>query len=398
MATFTQDEYKTRSIDVVHINPSLREGEVNYTSIIGPNRAVRLDRYAPVLLSSPIITGPETIPGTLFCFPGVWDAAPTPQYTYQWLSDGNPIADQTEPSLETYSDLTDTEITCSVTATNTSGSEDSVSNGITVSIIEPIINHQFEQYAISGLNQSDRQNMMVFRGSVVSGIGNDTRLDMMGLTAFPITGMWRENRFDMMSHLTHALTGLGQENASSINGAESYVIEFSSFDKSITINNPSAANGITGWTKDPGFSGDMIAHTDLGNTDSNCFGPSLVTNSTTVYFQDVAIDSADYADVDSKDVAIKLNYYDANISYYDYAGMYYEALDDSGNLIDTFVVAGTDITPNYYDWNERTSGVQDLPVGTRTIRIYMVFSKEVFNTIGTRIDDISLDMYKYTVR
>jgi len=399
MATFTQDEYQIRSIDTVHINPSLLEGEINYTSIIGAHRAVRLDRYAPILLSPPVISGPETIPGRLICFPGVWDAAPTPAYEFQWLSDGNPLAGQTLSYLDTESYMSDTEITCVVTATNTSGSEGATSNGITVSIIEPIIHHQFEHYALSGLNQTDRQNMMVFRGAVATGISHEDRFDTMGMTVLPITGMWRENRFDMMSNLALATTGLGQPDTQLMHHTEGYGVQFARFDKNLTIVNPGAETGdLTGWTQDPNApTGVMEIDNVNAHTGSNSFRGPSGTPFLTDYFQDIALDPADYADLDVGDCAVDLQYYDTRVGNYDYCHMYYEALDGSDVVLESFAVAGNTLQPPIGSWEHRIIGGQDLPSGTRAIRIHIVFENQIFGGIDTRIDDITLDLYKYVI-
>jgi len=400
MATFTQDEYKIRSIDVVHINPSLLEGEVNYTSIIGPDRAVQLERYAPTNLIAPVISGPETIPGVLSCFPGVWDGAPTPSYTYQWFSDGNPIVGETTNTLSTLASMSDTDITCGVTATNTSGSEGEISNAITVSLIEPIRLEEYENYAIDGLNQETQQNMMVFRGAIVSGMWNDPRFDMMNMSVLPITGMFREDRFDMMSMVGCVTNGWGVPTLDTVHHTESYVTQFPVFDKAMTVLNPSAADGTNHWTADPaqpdGADGVMIVDS-FGHTDSTCFGGPQGTPKKTDYYQDIAIDPADYADVDGKNCAVYVKYWDYRIGNYDYAGMYYEALDSNDVSIGVYEVAGRILSPYKDAWSEKVSGVQDIPAGTRKIRLHMVFTNHIFNNIDTRIDDVSLDLYKFIV-
>jgi hypothetical protein len=73
----------------------------------------------------------------LKCEPGGWNGVPTPTYTYQWLVNGEPIASATEKEYVVVSADQGRALSCKVTATNTEGTESTISKSLRVPGIPP---------------------------------------------------------------------------------------------------------------------------------------------------------------------------------------------------------------------------------------------------------------------
>ncbi len=373
--TYTQDDHKTRAVDLVHINPSMLEGERLYTSILGPDRSVRIDRYAPININAPTISGPSEIPGTLVCFPGVWDASPQPSYSYQWLADGVELIGETESSLATYATLDSQEITCEVTATNNEGSVTLESPvGIVVTIIEPINIWEQDYYSVQGLNQLNQQNLMVYRNMVA-------------------TGMWVENRFDMMTAVSMAVTGLQIPDSQMLYENDVYAITLPSFLESATVVNPGAETGdLTGWTV---LGGNPIIGLSGGNTGTYFFSGDPNSSTQIVMYQDVPIGAANHADVDAGLMAAGASLFAGSSSAYDWVEATIQFIGDSGSLGGQVVIIPNQTTPPQNAWRKFSSPAEDIPVGARFIRVTVTLTNHILTGIATRFDDVSVDLYKY---
>ena len=188
MPTYTQsqDEFKTRSIDTVHLNPSIMEGDHHYSSILGSGAAIPIVRFEPVFLVSPTVSGSAVIPGILTCVPGVVSASPSPTYTYQWQSNGVNISGETNNSLTTDGTMDATNITCIVEAENFLGLVTDVSNGVYVEILEPLRLEEQDYVVITGLNQEGQQNLNDFCGIVVDGLSIDGQLTSFNLYMYAV--------------------------------------------------------------------------------------------------------------------------------------------------------------------------------------------------------------------
>jgi hypothetical protein len=87
---------------------------------------------APVIGTSPAITGSLAVGGVLTVSDGYWAAVPQPTFTYQWKLDGVDIALETTNSYTSVlGDATKT-VSCVVTATNASGSASAASNDVII--------------------------------------------------------------------------------------------------------------------------------------------------------------------------------------------------------------------------------------------------------------------------
>lgn len=92
----------------------------------------------PLNTVAPVISGTNTFGSTLTTTNGTFTGTATITYTYQWLRGGSPISGQTANTYVIGSSDSLAAITCSVTGTNSYGSDSEVSNTITVANFAPV--------------------------------------------------------------------------------------------------------------------------------------------------------------------------------------------------------------------------------------------------------------------
>ncbi len=224
--TQTQDEFKVQAIDFVHINPSIMEGERFYSSILGPDAAVPIVRYAPTFLVLPSISGSFKIPAVLTCNPGVIDASPQALLYYQWQADGVDIPGATGNTLLTYLALDAIEITCEVDAVNLLGVVTGESNGITTERVEPIRVEEHHLGMISGMSQPAQQNMNILRHFPITGMPTINHLTGFDLKSNIITGLSVTDHLTSFDLKIGAITGLSIDNAVTAHESDMYTIKF----------------------------------------------------------------------------------------------------------------------------------------------------------------------------
>ena len=86
----------------------------------------------PVDVTLPSISGDPAVGQPLSCSPGVWLGEPTPEYSYQWLRDGQPAAGATAALYTVGSVDQGHGLVCEVTAHNSTGSQSASSNTLEV--------------------------------------------------------------------------------------------------------------------------------------------------------------------------------------------------------------------------------------------------------------------------
>ncbi|UAT28923.1 virion structural protein [Dinoroseobacter phage vB_DshP-R7L] len=215
--TQTQDNWQPRSIDVVHINPSILEGRFINASPYGPGEAIALDRYAPVNVEQPFLTGSGIIPGRVVCEIGKWESSPSPDFYYQWMADGADIPGANSYEIFTDASFDSLNLTCEVRADNGIGEDYAItSNSILCTLIEPIEMRETEFYFATGMRANKLQTVFDKRDLILSGLGTKSRLDVMRGVSYYITGLWAENRQDVNAQPIFAVTGLEQKHALSV--------------------------------------------------------------------------------------------------------------------------------------------------------------------------------------
>jgi hypothetical protein len=92
----------------------------------------------PVNTVAPVVSGTNTFGSTLTTTNGTFTGTATITFTYQWLRNGSQISGQTASTYVIGASDSLANITCSVTGTNSYGSDSEVSNTITVQDFAPI--------------------------------------------------------------------------------------------------------------------------------------------------------------------------------------------------------------------------------------------------------------------
>jgi hypothetical protein len=86
---------------------------------------------APVNTTPPVVTGTGTVGNNLTTNNGAWTNSPT-EYTYQWMRGGLQIAGATGAVYALIGTDSGNAVSCRVTATNSAGSTNALSNAIAV--------------------------------------------------------------------------------------------------------------------------------------------------------------------------------------------------------------------------------------------------------------------------
>lgn len=90
----------------------------------------RFDPSAPTNVSLPVISGSPIVGQTLTTSVGTWIGNPVPIYTFQWNRDGTPIGGETGQTYVVDALDVGEDITVTVTATNSEGSDSATSAAV----------------------------------------------------------------------------------------------------------------------------------------------------------------------------------------------------------------------------------------------------------------------------
>lgn len=403
--TYTQDNFQTRAIDVVHINPSIMEGRFLNHSLLGPGTAIPLDRYPPVNTTQPFLVGSGVIPNRIVCEVGTWVASPTPDYSYQWMADGVDIPGATSYEIFTDETFDGVTLTCEVVANNGIGQDNAItSNSILCSLIEPIETRELEFAAITGLRANKLQTVMAEQDYILSGIGAEDRLDVNRGVAYFLTGIGTDDRQDINEMPIISITGLQQSDYLSvierdigiavINSDEGVPL-VDSVRQPIHLKNYNAELGTFGWTVfgalifSSSASGILSAaeggYSWMGGLDVH---PEGANTPYTYISQDCYLWDVWHADIDAGLCSLELEWLQGSLGP-DTANIkveYYAA--DGTTLI------GFDDGPGLWSspssiWFHR-SFEDTIPSGTRYVRIYAEFNWDNTgdNNINAQIDNI----------
>ena len=95
------------------------------------SNTITVDNYAPVNTVAPVISGSTALGGVLSSTTGTWNGIPTITYAYQWRRGSTDIPSATSSNYTLVAADSAQNITCRVTATNSVGSGNVISNTIT---------------------------------------------------------------------------------------------------------------------------------------------------------------------------------------------------------------------------------------------------------------------------
>lgn len=379
----TQEEYEIRSISPVHINPSIMEGRHQYESILGPDRAVSIVRYAPFFLVNPSLTGDVAIPSVLTCSAGVVDGSPSPRRTYTWFIDSDEV---TTPGIggsgpfanRFVTDITHDKktITCVVTAFNVMGSVSARSNGIEPSIIEPIYVMGRDTYLPTGLHVDD--HLTTFNNHV--GV---------------VSGMWLDEYLTVFADHLMVATGIAAEDHVTVPYLDTYTVTMMTPAYTFGISNSGAESGnMNGWTVGAGTIQSVALAANSGTRVFKPIGRNIAIMSRTFN-----VPEAHHALMDSGNGAAAVGYFATNNTGETGRDTMYVHLlcyDDSDVLLGTLY--GWDVVTPYIkervpSWTNFAGIPELVPLGTRKLQIMVVFPVPTSGDNNCEIDDISLQLW-----
>jgi hypothetical protein len=385
--TITQEVYEIRSISPVHINPSIMEGEQQRTSIIGPQRGDTIERYAPIWLNVPQITGDPGIPNTMFCTPGTVDASPSASRSYHWYVDGVSAQVGVGPAFayfDTDATMDSKFLTCTVTATNQVGSASATSDPVFVSLIEPVIVGEHYIFGVTGLPAEDHITVFMDEIAVLTGMWVDDHVTTFSDDIFIVTGT------DLMDHI-------------GISHFDTYTGEFMTLVDDVGFANAGAESGAGSWTVTGGALQSVTVTPPTGTSGTKAFrGPSVANSSCTFsQIQDIASSLDD--EIDAGLCYSKMMFYAARQGSATYDGTvrgYYECLTDANVVLETRDFFGVYEPQNLIvsgmtnNWTYFSSPPELVPVGTRRVRITFDLPGESTTGLGNIcvVDQISLQI------
>ena len=208
-----QDDDRTRSIDVVHIEPSIREGVHLVSSLYGREASSPLNRYPPVSNHTAWIRGNPLIPAVLTAEEGTWISSPSAVFYYQWMADGIDIPFANQKTWTSTIEYDGAEITVEIRGVNAIGQDITITSSLNISIIQPIEVHEQENFLITGLQPGTNAQVTYDQRTVItSGLGSLDRLDVNRSVAYFLTGIASDDRFDTDQMSMSFITGIQQPN------------------------------------------------------------------------------------------------------------------------------------------------------------------------------------------
>lgn len=407
--TGTQDNDQTRSVDIVHIEPSIREGVHLVSSLYGHDASRPLDRFPPVNTNPPFLVGSGVIPNRIVCEVGTWESSPSPDYYYQWMDNGVDLPGENSYEIFTNETHDGAVLTCEVRANNGIGEDYAISsNSITCSLIEPIENRNMDFAVVTGLPSEDIQTAFDDRTIIMSGLGTDNRIDVMRGVSYYLTGIGADDRVDINAMPVYSVTGIGQPDTLSVLERD-YAIAVISKEEGrpfvdgeqqlMPLKNAGAESGTFGWTVfgvafwgdefssglnpqegDFAFQGGLSVHPDGNNTPY------------TYVSQDVYLWDIWHADIDAG-----LCFMDA---YWVQSLLSGQGEDKANVKVEFYANDGTTLTgfndgpglwnsPTNVWFNRKFEGVP-IPPLTRYVRVFVEFLWDSLddNDISAQIDDL----------
>ncbi|ACL81346.1 hypothetical protein [Silicibacter phage DSS3phi2] len=399
-----QDDDRTRSIDVVHIEPSIREGVHLVSSLYGREASSPLYRFPPVSSNNAWIRGDALIPAVLTAEEGTWFASPSAVFYYQWMADGVDIPFATQKTWTSTIEYDSAEITVEIRGVNIIGQDITISSPLNISIIEPIEVHEQENFLITGLQPGANAQVTYDQRTILTtGLGALDRMDVNRGVAYYLTGMAGDDRFDTNAMDIPIITGLQQPDTLSVleRNFGIAVINMQYADPLVegvpvhmNLKNPDAEMGMLGWTNfgsvqfvsDDGRSGDY-SWNGGDNVD-----PSGSNTPFSYIWQNVPIEAAWIPDVDLGLTNLETYWYQFSEEGFDMANVRVEFYDVNMTLI------GQDNGPGLWSspadiWFYRAFE-DPIPPMTRWVRIYLEFNVQSGTSNDAGIDDVSMYIRK----
>lgn len=399
-----QDDDQARAVDVVHIEPSIREGVHLVSSLYGPDASAPLYRYAPINLFPPYITGNAQIPNILTCNSGQWDASPAVILYFQWMADGADIPGATGQTWLSTVEYDNTVITCEVRGWNNISEQYVLtSNSVSISLIEPIELNELESYWVSGISASKHITMQDDKLVIASGMAALGRLDVnRGVTYFT-TGMAADTREDINCMRDHFISGISQAQTLSVLERDYSIAVISrnigvplvdGEPQIMSLKNPQAEMGIAGWERF-GAVGYETTHKHAGAYSWNGgddVDPANLNIPYSYIYQDVPIFIPHEVDVDAGSTTLELEWFQYSIAGQDQANARVEFYNGTGNMLGFDSGPGLWASPSGIFFL-RTADIS-IPPNTRSVRLFLEFNLQQGTDNNGQIDSVKMSIRK----
>lgn len=222
------------SVQDRHTRKVILSGTAFQSSILGPGAYIITADAIPVFYTEPVITGSIitqpfvagsiVVLSLLTCDEGSFNSSPRAALTYQWKRDTVNIANETNNTYQTILSDVGTTLTCEVTATNSSGADTGLSNGLLVAAVVESNVYEMDAYFITGLDALGRMDMNVAETFVISGFASPDKMDVDTAEVAIITGIFHEDKVDINTAEVNVITGLSHDLKAEINVADSFAI------------------------------------------------------------------------------------------------------------------------------------------------------------------------------
>lgn len=399
---WNQDDDQIRSIDVVHIEPSIREGTHLVSSLYGRDASAPLYRFPPVSSNNAWIRGNTVIPSILTAEDGTWIASPSAYFEYQWMANGIDIPFATNKQWTSTTEYDNQTITVEIRGINYLGQDITISSGMVISILEPQEVRGQENLLITGLPQGLlAQTTRDDRTMIVSGLETTDRMDVNSSVSYYFTGTGALDREDVNAMGFSLITGL--ETLDKVTALEwditviNYPLKDSLVESVPTVmdlKNPGAELGTLGWEV---FGSVWAVNDDLHSgwlswNGGDNVGPTGSNTPFSYFWQDVPVSDEWIADIDAGLCSVEVEYYQFSEETQDMANVRIEFRDVNGTIIDSNNGSGLWASPNdiwFRMWFE-----DNIPVGTRFIRVYGEFNLMSGDNNDAGLDDIKLSIRK----
>lgn len=400
-----QDEDLTRAIDVVHIEPSIREGLFLVPSLYGPGASFPIRRYPPTNLTPPYLTGDPQIPNILTCNVGKWASSPAANFAFQWMRDGVDLAGETNQTLQTTTEMDNTDITCEVRAFTYLGETYELSsNSIHASLIEPQEIHDLDFHFITGLSLQSRLSMQTSRLAVVTGMGAENAQTVVRGVLYFMTGRAADTRNDVNAEYIDVITGLHSAKRNDIMAMDACVISDATGlplvehePQTMPLKNNNAELGMLGWE----VFGAATYNSDIRAEGVNSWwgGQNVDAAQANIPYsymwQDVQVFDVWVDDVDLGDCHVLLSWYQYSYAGKDQGNVRVEFLNESKTVIGSNNGPGLFATP-YGGFFILRSFEALIPVNTRYVRVYAEFNLVEGKNNDSNIDYILCQIRKGT--
>lgn len=398
-----QDDDQTRSIDNVHIEPSIREGVHLVPSLYGKDASRPLYRFTVTNLVPPFITGDPKIPNVLTCNLGQWAGSPIPLFDFQWMSNG---ADIPGANSQTWlSDLAydNTVITCEVRGYNLMGEAYALtSNSVPISIIEPINIGDMDFFSVGGLSQEQLITLQNERTMITTGLAAENRQDINRAVAYLTTGLAADQRSDINTQNLYFVQGLERGNTTEVlDSSGLLVVNYPIRDPLVDgvpvflpLKNHNAEMGMAGWE----IFGASTFYGGIRQDGYNSWwgGANVDAGQQNIPYsymwQDIVIPDAYHVDVDANDTTLELTYYQRSYAGSDQANVklefYDREFDGTSTPIQTGSNSGIGLWASPSGIFFRLERDYPIPPNTRVIRIIPEFNLQAGTNNDAFIDNI----------